>query len=136
MGLLGSAFVTYFRIILQWDSALDTGFHLSYVPNVGVEAEARFGADSLERFVGIFILAVHALDLSEIVAARSMLFARGWWRVHFTCGSPYIPIPTSRVRGPDTLWRVPWTRLFKIIYFSLFWCRGKNLVREHPHILF
>ena len=40
-------------------------------------------------------MAVHALDLSEIVAASSMLFARGWWRVHFTCGSQYILIPTS-----------------------------------------
>ena len=28
----------------------------------------------VEHIVGIFILAVHALDLSEIVAARSMLF--------------------------------------------------------------
>ena len=52
----------------------------------------------VEHIVGIFILAVHALDLSEIVAARSMLFAGGWWRIHFTCGSPYISIPTSGVR--------------------------------------
>ena len=50
---------------------------------------------NLQRLVGIFILAVHALDLSEIVAASSMLFVRGWWRVHFTRGSQYILIPTS-----------------------------------------
>ena len=50
---------------------------------------------TVERLVGIDVLAVHALDLSEIVAPASMLFAGGWWRVHFTCGSPYILIPTS-----------------------------------------
>ena len=50
---------------------------------------------TVERLVGIYVLAVHALDLSEIVAPSSMLFAGGWWRVHFTCGSPYILIPTS-----------------------------------------
>ena len=55
----------------------------------------------VERLVGIFVLAVHALDLSEIVVARSMLFAGGWWRIHFTCGSPYILIPTSGF-SPDS----------------------------------
>ena len=66
---------------------------------------------TVERLVGIYVLAVHALDLSEIVAARSMLFAGGWWRVHFTCGSPYILIPTSAFRlearfGADSLQRL------------------------------
>ena len=77
-------------------------------------------ARKVERLVGIYVLAVHALDLSEIVAARSMLFAGGWWRVHFTCGSPFILIPTSGVRGPDTLWRVPWTPLFGLHFLFSF----------------
>ena len=85
------------------------------MPNVSVQVR-RLVRRNLQRLVGIFILAVHALDLSEIVAARSMLFAGGWWRIHFTCGSPYILIPTSGVRGPDTLWRVPWTPLLAADY--------------------
>ena len=64
------------------------------MPNVSVQVR-RLVRRNLQRLVGIFILAVHALALSEIVAARSMLFAGGWWRIHFTCGSPYILIPTS-----------------------------------------
>ena len=63
-------------------------------PNVSVHRR-RLVRRTVERLVGIYVLAVHALDLSEIVAARSMLFAGGWWRIHFTCGSPYILIPTS-----------------------------------------
>jgi hypothetical protein len=63
--------------------------------NVSVHPRRTMCAVGVQRLVGIFILAVHALDLSEIVAARSMLFAGGWWRIHFTCGSPYILIPTS-----------------------------------------
>ena len=62
--------------------------------NVSVHRR-RLVRRTVERLVGIYVLAVHALDLSEIVAARSMLFAGGWWRIHFTCGSPYILIPTS-----------------------------------------
>ena len=65
-----------------------------FLANVSVQVR-RLVRRNLQRLVGIFVLAVHALDLSEIVAARSMLFAGGWWRIHFTCGSPYIPIPTS-----------------------------------------
>ena len=84
--------------------------------NVSVHRR-RLVRRTVERLVGIYVLAVHALDLSEIVAARSMLFAGGWWRIHFTCGSPYILIPTSRVRGPDTLWRVPWTRLLAFVFY-------------------
>jgi hypothetical protein len=75
-------------------------------PNVSVHRR-RLVRRTVERLVGIYVLAVHALDLSEIVAPASMLFAGGWWRVHFTCGSPYILIPTSAFWGPDTLWRVP-----------------------------
>ena len=86
--------------------------------NVSVHRR-RLVRRTVERLVGIYVLAVHALDLSEIVAARSMLFAGGWWRIHFTCGSPYILIPTSRVRGPDTLWRVPWNRLFAFYFMSI-----------------
>ena len=51
-------------------------------------------ARKVERLVGIYVLAVHALDLSEIVAPSSMPFAGGLWKIHFTCGSPYILIPT------------------------------------------
>ena len=65
-----------------------------FLANVSVHRR-RLVRRTVERLVGIYVLAVHALDLSEIVAARSMLFAGGWWRVHFTCGSPYILIPTS-----------------------------------------
>ncbi len=68
---------------------------LQALPNVSVHPRRTLCAVVVERLVGIFILAVHALALSEIVAASSMLFARGWWRVHFTCGSQYILIPTS-----------------------------------------
>ena len=32
----------------------------------------------------------------------------------------YIPVPTSGVRGPDTLWRVPWTPLFGSFLFPSF----------------
>jgi hypothetical protein len=64
-------------------------------PNVSVHRR-RLVRRTVERLVGIYVLAVHALDLSEIVAARSMLFAGGWWRIHFTCGSPYILIPTLK----------------------------------------
>ena len=42
--------------------------------NVGVQVRRGLVSRNLERFVGIFILAVHALDLSEIVAAWLMLF--------------------------------------------------------------
>ena len=37
-----------------------------------------------------------------------------------TANSLFISLkPTSRVRGPDTLWRVPWTRLFGPHYYSI-----------------
>jgi len=42
--------------------------------NVSVHPRRTLCAVVVERLVGIFILAVHALDLSEIVAAWSMLF--------------------------------------------------------------
>ena len=47
--------------------------HIFY-PNVSVHPRRTLCAVVVERLVGIFILAVHALDLSEIVAAWSMLF--------------------------------------------------------------
>ena len=31
----------------------------------------------------------------------------------------YFSIRTSRVRGPDTLWRVPWTRLFDFLLWPI-----------------
>ena len=93
----------------QAASAARRHLHI-FCANVSVQVR-RLVRRNLQRLVGIFILAVHALALSEIVAARSMLFAGGWWRIHFTCGNPYILIPTSRVSGPDTLWRVRCTRL-------------------------
>ena len=46
----------------------------SMKPNVSVHPRRTLCAVVVERLVGIFILAVHALDLSEIVAAWSMLF--------------------------------------------------------------
>ena len=42
--------------------------------NVSVHPRRTLCAVVVERLVGIFFLAVHALDLSEIVAAWSMLF--------------------------------------------------------------
>ena len=71
----------------QAASAARRHLHI-FCANVSVHPRRTLCAVVVERFVGIFFLAVHALALSEIVAASSMLFARGWWRVHFTCGSP------------------------------------------------
>ena len=48
---------------------------ISSDPNVGVQVRRGLVSRNLERFVGIFILAVHALTRSQIVAARSMHFA-------------------------------------------------------------
>ena len=76
-------------LIVLWSAV-----NLFLSSNVSVQVR-RLVRRNLQRLVGIYVLAVHALDLSEIVAARSMLFAGGWWRINFTCGSPYILIPTS-----------------------------------------
>jgi len=47
---------------------------ISSDPNVSVHPRRTLCAVGVQRLVGIFILAVHALDLFEIVAAASMLF--------------------------------------------------------------
>ena len=129
----------------------------------------------VQCLVGFYFSAVHALILSEIVAARSMRFLLSCGRsidradthyffnptsavtggalcapygatpcsdLCFGCsavpflapdclflrrirphqrpgGSDNLLIRTSRVRGPDTLWRVPCTRLFDLIFISL-----------------
>ena len=49
-------------------------FIYSLVHNVSVHPRRTLCAVVVQRLVGIFILAVHALALSEIVAASSMLF--------------------------------------------------------------
>ena len=53
-------------------------------------------------------------------------FPRGRRGSHRSCGGSIgraVAIysePTSGVRGPDTLWRVPWTPLLGAIFVSIF----------------
>ena len=103
--------------------------------NVSVHRR-RLVRRTVERLVGIYVLAVHALDLSEIVAPASMLFAGGWWRVHFTCGSPYILIPTSAFTD-GALCAVRWNDLLGFMFWLFMpwtcpksWPRGRCSLRE------
>ena len=57
-----------------WRVHCACGRHIYSGANVSVHPRRTLCAVVVERLVGIFILAVHALDLSEIVAAWSMLF--------------------------------------------------------------
>ena len=91
--------------------------------NVSVHPRRTLCAVGVERLVGIFILAVHALALSEIVAASSMLFARGWWRVHFTCGSQYILIPTSAFTLAPLVARRGATPCWILFFIGCSWLR-------------
>ena len=86
--------VVAFLCIVDVEGPLHVRQPVIHMPNVSVHRR-RLVRRTVERLVGIYVLAVHALDLFEIVAPSSMLFAGGWWRIHFTCGSPYILIPTS-----------------------------------------
>ena len=102
--------------------------------NVSVHPRRTLCAVGVERLVGIFILAVHALALSEIVAASSMLFARGWWRVHFTCGSPYILIPTSGFWLRRALAPIARNPLFDEFFLDVFTHKpdhGESIGNEH-----
>ena len=96
--------------------------------NVSVHPRRTLCAVVVERLVGIFILAVHALALSEIVAAWSMLFPLSVvegplvvrWLIFLIPTSGFRRRPTGhtiydcsvrRRSHSDSLWAVAWNPL-------------------------
>ena len=65
----------------------------------------------VERLVRIYIIGCLAVPFHSQIQASALLVHHP---VRVTPGSLYFS-RTSRVRGPDTLWRVPWTRLFGVL---------------------
>ena len=74
-------------------------------------------ARKVERLVGSHFHWLFLASHSQIVSARSMDFPLRVGEGSLAVQLPLFPDPTSRVRGPDTLWRVPWTRLFDAVCF-------------------
>ena len=75
-------------------------------------------ARKVERLVGIYVLAVHALDLSEIVAARSMLFLLRVGEGPLVVQLPLFPDPMSAFTGQRTLCAVRCNALLGLFFYS------------------
>ena len=84
--------------------------------NVSVQVRRSFVRRNLQRLVGFHFHRLFLASLSQIVPAWFETFLSLWWRVRCARSSPLFSDPTLRVRGPDTLWRVPWTRLLGFIF--------------------
>ena len=74
--------VVAFLCIVDVEGPVHVRQPVIHMPNVSVQAEARFGADSLQRLVGSIFHWLFLASLSQIVPAWFETFLSLWWRVH------------------------------------------------------